>query len=95
VTAALWLFDLLEGKAEILRSLDKPDAKHGALRIHGVARDRTGRLRQEALRLMEPEAFGIDTGLMCQPASWPMVSIRPCNSILSQERLLMLKCGYE
>jgi ferritin-like metal-binding protein YciE len=21
--------------------------------------------------------------------------IRPCNSILSQERLLMLKCGYE
>ncbi len=25
----------------------------------------------------------------------PDYRIRPCNSILSQERLLMLKCGYE
>jgi hypothetical protein len=24
-----------------------------------------------------------------------IIGIRPCNSILSQERLLMLKCGYE
>ena len=36
--------------------------------------------------------------LLCSPMRDPpggVIGIRPCNSILSQERLLMLKCGYE